>query len=246
MTHKQEHIVGLLQRLAVSLRTGENRHHAEFVSRLAAMLGTDAEYVATLYKLGRVEGMERFALRLLWYAENQTEASEPRSTGPVEDFEIEKLERVLAQVPGLASHEPRRESTLQLRDLSSSIAHFCSSVTALRREAFRDEEFIGVRSATFQALVLDAERIRTGAAAERNGDVEAFGKALRGFLEYVIMHSLMKDVRVVNLIENASLTLQTATETLGADDYDALHQTTLLLEHPATLLEQKRSREEGI
>jgi len=210
------------------------------------MLATDPEYEAILYKLGRVEGMETFALRLLWYAENHTEASDPRSSGPVEDYEIEKLERVLVQVPGFASHEVQRGSNIQPRDLSSSIVHFCSSVLALRREAFRDEEFIGVRSATFQTLALDAERIRTAAAAERSEDVEAFGKALRGFLEYVMMHSLMKDVRVVNLIENASLTLQTATETLGADDYDALHQTTLLLEHPATLLEQQRSREEGI
>jgi hypothetical protein len=96
-----------------------------------------------------------------------------------------------------------------------------------------------------QALSLDAERLRAAASAERNDDVERFGKALGSFLEYAMGQNLLGDVRVVNLIENASLTLQTTVETLGADDYDALHQTTLLLEHPVTLLEQHRSREEG-
>lgn len=243
MAEPQGHLVRLLQLLEVSQRADDQRTSAEFASRLAEMIAASSDYRATLRTLARVEGMEAFALRLLWCAERAGEVPEGNAGDPIVDYEIEHLRRALA--PGFSSAPPQPKASLDVRDLGSTVGQFCSSVAVLRREAFRGEEFSGARRATVQALALDGERLRAAAAAERNQDVEHFSRAFRGFLEYVLAQDLLEDVRVVNLIENASLTLQTAVETLGADDYDALHQTTLLLEHPSTLLEQHRSREEG-
>jgi hypothetical protein len=246
MANAQGHIVRILQIFEVSLRTGDNRARAEFVARLAEKIEAGADFAETLRRLYHVAGMQTFALRLMWYAERLSEISDVSTAEHIDDYEIEQLARALAEVPGFAGPEAEQGSGPRPRDLGSTVSHFCSSVAVLRREAFRDEEFTGARLATMQALALATERLRAAAVAEQNGDVEDFSRAFGGFLDFVMAQSLLGDVRVVNLIENASLTLQTATETLGADDYDALHQTTLLLEHPVTLLEQHRSREEGI
>jgi len=244
MVDAQKHVVRLLQMFEVSLRTGENRARAEFAARIAEMVAGGTDYADTLRSLSRVEGMEDFALRLMWCAERAAEIPDESTAERICEYEIEHLTDALAHVPKLTTPEPGPGHPP--RDLGATVTHFCSSVSALQREAFRGEEFLGTRRATMQTLALDAERLRAAASAERNEDVERFGRAFGGFLEYVLAQDLLSDVRVVNLIENASLTLQTAIETLGADDYDALHQTTLLLEHPVTLLEQHRSREEGI
>ena len=246
MVDAQKHVVRLLQMFEVSLRTGEYRARAEFAARLAEMVAAGTDYADTLRSLSRVEGMEDFALRLMWCAERAAGIPDESTAERICEYEIEHLAHALAQAPKLTTPESEHGPGLRPRDLGSSVTHFCSSVAAVQREAFRGEEFLGTRRATMQALALDAERLRAAAAAERNEDVERFGRAFGGFLEYILAQNLLSDVRVVNLIENASLTLQTAIETLGADDYDALHQTTLLLEHPVTLLEQHRSREEGI
>ena len=246
MADPQGHIIRILQTFEVSLRTGEERVRAEFVGRLGEMLAASTDYRETLYRLQRVNGMETFALRLLWCGERAPDIEDEGTTERIIEYEIEHLERALRSSPGFSLPGPQQGQGMPVRDLNSTVNHFCASVAALRREAFRNEEYTGARRATMQALVLDAERLRAAASAERNDEVEQFSKALGGFLEYAMGQNLLGDVRVVNLIENATLTLQTTVETLGADDYDALHQTTLLLEHPVTLLEQHRSREEGI
>ncbi|MGB6648805.1 MAG: hypothetical protein WBG01_09770, partial [Bacteroidota bacterium] len=102
---------------------------------------------------------------------------------------------------------------------------------------YKGGEFVGLTRPAVEALVKETEHLHAAASVERNSDVVQFSAAFARFAQFVLEKGLLQDVRVVNFMENASLTLETAVGTTGADDYDSLTQTTELLEKPDTLLD---------
>jgi hypothetical protein len=121
--------------------------------------------------------------------------------------------------------------------LDAAVRGFSASVAAIRHEALPDDHFVGLNDFSLRGLLKSAERLRDTARESDDPDVSRFGVACAGFLEFVLEKQLFNDVRVVNFLDNASLTLYTAVDTRSVDDLDSLQQTAELLSNPAALLE---------
>jgi hypothetical protein len=232
----RSYIVRLLRLLETSLVNGGHTRDADRVGRVVQRIAASDAIDQALETLYAIDGWEEFALRLIWYGGTDTD-----DTG--DPFAKELLDYRVATLQGLLlREEPPRETTDAQPPVSGDLSHaliaFGVALDELRREAYDGETFIGIPHGRLEALLLDAERLRALATAESSRDIERFLTAFHTFLGYVLRHHLTGDVRVVNLIDNANLMLQTVIETVGAEDFDSLQQTIALLEQPQTFFEK--------
>lgn len=121
--------------------------------------------------------------------------------------------------------------------LEAAVRAFSAAVAAITHESFAGERFRGVQESSIRALMRNVERLHDTAMVSGDTDVTRFSEASSGFLMYLLEHRLFNDVRVVNFLDNASLTLHTAIETRIADDVDSLQQMAELLSNPAALFD---------
>jgi hypothetical protein len=240
MTGEYGYIVRLLRRLETMLI--ESGHQAEGgrLGQITQRISRADDARAALATLYSVEGYDRFALRLLYYGEKMRETLVELPEERLLDYQIHELYAVLlSSSRGLNSlpEEPQPTPPPAKGNMEKAVEAFSTSMQDLRRTSFHQEEFAGIRRAQVDELRARLEDLHRAAKERGNADVARFATACSTFLAFVVDRKLLQDVRVVNILDNAGLTLQTVLQAVGADDYDSLHQMVQLLEDPATLLE---------
>jgi hypothetical protein len=189
-----------------------------------------------LTALYAVEGYSDFALRLMYYSETVTETLDGEPDDELLDYHVQELYDVLQSSEAGTLAAPASGGQ-QGADLKKGLERFAASLQAVKRTAYKDEVFAVINRSLLTALLQHVNDLGEIARRERATDIARFSAACSTFLRYVLDHEMLKDVRAVNIIDNAGLTLQTALHTAGEENFDSLQQMVQLLEDPATLLE---------
>jgi hypothetical protein len=233
-----EHMVinDLLQRMEEELLDCGRRGEGERIAQVAARLARARDLDRALESLYCVRGWEGVAVRLMWYGEQMRQAA----VGHASDADLAgyRLSQLLAAMPAPSNSalDQGRASGGRV-DLGEALFRFGSALEQLRRASFADGGFIGLPETLLDRVIAEAAVLRMVASAERSRDVARFAHAFRFFATYVRKHRILQDVRVLQVLGSANLTLQTVLETAEAEDFDSLDQTIALLENPRTLLQ---------
>jgi len=241
MSGEYGYIVRLLRRLETLLIESGHQSEGGRLGQIIQRISRADDARAALATLYSVEGYDQVALRLMYYGEKMRETLVELPEERLLDYQIRELYGVLlssSRALGAVPEEPARPSPPAKKgDLEKAAEAFSTSLQDVRRTAFHQEEFTGIRRAQVDDLRGRLEDLHRGAKEQGNADVARFATACGTFVSYVVDRKLLQDVRVVNILDNAGLTLQTVLQAVGADDYDSLQQMVQLLEDPATLLE---------
>ncbi len=237
MSGEQGYIVRLLRKLEFLLAQRGEQREAGRLGQIIQRIAKSDDARGAVKALYAVEGYDRLALRLLYYADTLGPLLSELPDERLIDFHVEQLDRALRGTDE-ADLTPRRVRHAPPQDVTGAMDQFVASVHELKRKAYaEDGTFEQIPRDPLEDLLRKAREL--GATADRNneGDISRFAGSVATFVHYVIDRSLSGDVRVVNILDNAVLTLQTFLPSVGADDIDSLTQTIQLLADPATLLE---------
>jgi hypothetical protein len=236
MSGEYGYIVRLLRKLEFLLSERGRQRDAGRVGQIIQRIARADDVRAALKTLYAVEGYDRLAQRLLYYADKmgpfQAEFPEERLI----EYHVGKLYEALVNE---GSGEARRtqQRVPPSGDVSQCVDEFASMLHELRRNATEGEQFREVRRDDLEKLLQKAHNLAVTAQRGGSADIARFAASAGTFVRFVLDRSLVKDVRVINILDNAVLTVQTILPSVGADDYDSLTQTNQLLADPATLLE---------
>ncbi len=237
MSGEYGYIVRLLRKLEFLLAQRGEQREAGRMGQIVQRVARADDVRAAIKALYAVEGYDRLALRLLYYADTLgpllTELPDERLI----DYHVEQLNRALLK-EGAAprAEQPVRRSPSE--EIAGAINQFVISLRDLRRGAEGEGGvFEAIVREDLEALGQKARELGVTAEREKEADVSRFAVAAGTFIRYVCDRELFRDVRVVNILDNAVLTVQTVLPSVGADDFDTLTQTIQLLSDPATLLE---------
>ncbi len=237
MSGEYGYIVRLLRKLEFLLAQRGEQREAGRLGQIIQRIAKSDDARGAAKALCAVEGYDRLALRLLYYADTLgpllTEIPDERLI----DYHVEQLDRALrgADEATLTRRPPRHTPS---QDVTGAMDQFVASVHELRRKAHPEGgTFDHIPREFLEALLRNAHDLGVTAERKNEGDISRFANSVTTFVHYVIDRSLFNDVRVVNILDNAVLTLQTFLPSVGADDIDSLTQTVQLLADPATLLE---------
>ena len=235
MAGEREHILDVLQLLESRLTSSNRSIDAGRISLVRLALSSSQHLDAALESLYGVQGYDQIALRLMWYAEKGSDPFAPVLTEHVVSRRADELLSMLpAELPA-----PAGPGTGEPKSMAAAVDEFGVAVEALKAGAFREGQFSELTEELAARLRASVRPLSRAGALEENPDVGRFADAVARFLELVRARSLARDVRVVNLLDSANLTLQTAMQTHAAEDYDSLQEITRLLENPLPLLEQQ-------
>lgn len=237
MSGEYGYIVRLLRKLEFLLAQRGEQREAGRMGQIVQRIAKSDDVRAAVKTLYAVEGYDRLALRLLYYADTLgpllTEIPDERLI----EYHVEQLDRALRGIDdsnlagGPARHPPSQ-------DVTGAMDQFVASVRELRK---RSDPAQGTPDSIppeqLEIILQKAHDLQLTADRENEADISRFATSVTTFVRYVIDRSLFGDVRVVNILDNAVLTLQTFLPSVGADDFDSLTQTIQLLADPATLLE---------
>ncbi len=237
MSGEYGYIVRLLRKLEFLLAQRGEQREAGRLGQIIQRIAKADDARGAVKALYAVEGYDRLALRLLYYADTLgpllTEIPDERLT----DYHVEQLDQALRGTDEAnLTRRPARHTPSQ--DVAGAMDQFVASVHELRRTAHPEGgSFEHIPRELLEALLQQAHDLGVTAERRNEGDITRFANSVTTFVHYVIDRSLFDDVRVVNILDNAVLTLQTFLPSVGADDIDSLTQTIQLLADPATLLE---------
>lgn len=237
MSGEYGYIVRLLRKLEFVLAQRGEQREAGRLGQIIQRIAKSDDARAAVKGLFAVEGYDRLALRLLYYADTLgpllTEIPDERLT----EYQVEQLDHALRGADEAdLTRRPARHVPSQ--DVTGAMDQFVAAVHELRRKAQQGGgDLDHVPRELLEALLQKAHELGATADRENEGDISRFAASVTTFVRYVIDRSLFEDVRVVNILDNAVLTLQTFLPSVGADDFDSLSQTIQLLADPATLLE---------
>jgi hypothetical protein len=232
------YVVRVLRKL--ESRLIESEHHLEGgrVGLIVQRLSKADNIRSVLADLYTVEGYDRFALRLMYYGETVKDALGAMPDERLVDHHVRELFAALLSHPAPAATPEVQESPAETNaDLGRLLEEFEASLQALKRCSFKDEAFTGVDRESLEGFLQKTNDLGVIARKEKVVDVARFSAACSTFVHYALDQGLLKDVRVINILDNASLTLQTVLQTAGEENVDALQQMVQLLEDPSTLLE---------
>jgi hypothetical protein len=237
MSGEYGYIVRLLRKLEFLLAQQGEQREAGRMGQIVQRIARADDVRAAVKGLYAVEGYDRLALRLLYYADTLGPLLTELPDDRLIEYHVEQLHHALQNPEGLPLvQRPTRRPPSQ--SLSGAIDQFVGSLRELRRGAEKEEGvFERIQSEHLRLFLQKAQDLGTTAEQENAGDVARFASSVGTFVRYVLDRSLFDDVRVVNILDNAVLTLQTVLPSIGADDFDSLTQTIQLLADPATLLE---------
>jgi hypothetical protein len=237
MSGEYGYIVRLLRKLEFLLAQRGEQREAGRMGQIVQRVARADDVRAAIKGLYAVEGYDRLAMRLLYYADTLgpllTELPDERLI----EYHVEQLSRALRKEGDLPrAQRPARRSPSE--EIAGAINQFVLSLRDLRRGAEGDGGvFEAIRRGDLEALGGKARDLGVTAERENEADVGRFAAAAGTFIRYVCDRELFRDVRVVNILDNAVLTVQTVLPSVGADDFDSLTQTIQLLADPATLLD---------
>lgn len=232
MSGHQSYIVRLLRRLESSISVPGSELFRTRLGRVVQRISRADDLRDALERLYAVEGFDRLALRLLWVMERPLPQSNLLEN-ELMDHEVRQMEWVLrpSQDDGPAPLSP-----LQARPVDTffeQLHRFGRAVEGLRRPPGEDEA-----DADRLYRLLNATASLSSAAREAgNGRVERFCDAFSRFIHHALDERKASDVRVVNVLENANLTLQTVVESCSVQEDDTLQNMIVLLDDPRRLLD---------
>jgi hypothetical protein len=238
MSVGQSYIIRVLRNVETWL--GENRHAAEgakvgkIIQRIAQAESVDE----ALGELHRVEGFRDFSLHLMWMLQR---AQQPgfAATEQIVNHHAALLTSLLT-----TESEPEGEQDVveqptlpaTIDKLYLSLHKFGRSMDAMKRGALVDGMFHGIDEESIYVLLNSLAELGESASSSGRKDALQFTEACTGFVHYAVEKSLLQDVRVLNVLDNANCTLQTVFEAGGGEDHDSLQSTIDLLKQPNELL----------
>jgi hypothetical protein len=236
MTGGYSYVMRLLRRLESRLMEGGRHLEAGRLGMILQRFSKTDNLRTALAELYAVEGYSVFALRLMYYSETIADALGGEPDDRLLEYHVQDL---LASLQEAVPETPPAGPPVggQPADVRKALEKFEASLQAVKRAAYRDEQFAGINRGTMAAFLQHVNDLGEIARRERAADIARFSAACSTFVRYVLDHDLLKDVRAVNIIDNASLTLQTTLHAAGEENFDSLQQMVQLLEDPATLLE---------
>lgn len=238
MSGVQGYIVRVLRRVEASLRDDDCHAESATLGKIIHKMSRAENGVEALESLYAVRGLDQFALRLMWSLEHASSASGELNSD-VLDNEVEILKSVYksSMVNGRAPSKPKNvEQTPTAEILYDALHKFGRVVEDIRRESFDGEQFRSIGEERLFRILHETGSLQRAAAAAGNDAVVKFSGACSGFVQYTLDHALVHDVRIVNVLENANITLQTSLAA-GEEDFDSLQQTIELLQAPEKLLD---------
>jgi hypothetical protein len=233
MAGEREHILDVLQALEARLTSSNRTTDAARIGVIRRAVLSNQHLDAALETLYGVRGMHEVALRLMWYAEKGRDPYASVPTGQTVSRRVDELLAILpadSPAPGDVVEEPMT--------IVEAVDAFGVALEAVKRGAYQDGKFAGVSDDLVGRLRAAARPLALTAGLQEDRDVARFAEAVGRFLDHARARSLTRDVRVVNLLDSANLTLQTVMQTHAAEDYDSLQEVTRLLENPLPLFEQ--------
>lgn len=156
----------------------------------------------------------------------------------VMDYHAEVLAHLLLGEPeGCGNGDRAVTLSGEVDRMSISLHRFGRIIEEMKRAAFGASEFKGVAEELLRNLVTELAALKCNSLSSGRKDTGEFAAAAIAFVQYVMEHSLLRDVRVVNILDNANCTVQTVLEMPGIEDDDSLHTMTQLLGQPKQLLD---------
>jgi hypothetical protein len=239
MVPEQTYITKLLQTLERTLLDGGRVAEGEMVGLVATRLSHAENIDTALQTLYGVSGWEAVAVKLMWYVEHiRRESPEGVASEAVFRHHVSEV-RALLPITEDQKFPVDQAATAQSTDLREALARFGMALENLRRASFVGGSFSGLPETVLERVIGEAALLQMIASAQRCRDVARFARAFMFFATHVQEHGILQDVRVLQLIGTANLTLQTVLVTLQAEDFDSLYQTIALLESPRTLLQEQ-------
>lgn len=230
------HIVALLGALRDYLSATGRQADAGRASLIHDAVAQAPDLDRALEGLYAVRGFGDFALRLMWYADR---SRDPLAGELTSEFVSRAVNVLLGLLPPVHGPEGARPTPPPEAppEVSAAIESLGDLVKSIGRQTLDEQGFRGIPPRFLERLRKQAITLGRSAELENNEDVHQFSKAMERFIDLVITRDLAGDVRVLNMLDSAALTLQTASSTLAGEDIDSLQQTTQLLEDPLPLLE---------
>ena len=239
MSGPQSYIVRLLRKVEASFTDGQHQAEAAMLDKIIHKISHTEKVEEALETLYSVKGLDRFALRLMWSLDHvgiDTNALE----GTVIDYEVDALRSLV----GTLRNGERKPSGPQqivslkpLDDFYEALHKFGRAVEEVNRRSFEGDRFMGIDQDLLYRVLNESAALQRCAELAEKQDVVRFAEALSALVQFVVEQQVLGDVRVVNLLANANLALQTILESAGEEDYDSLQQTIELLKTGRTLLE---------
>jgi hypothetical protein len=239
MAESQSYIVRLLRKVETALEDGRLRGHRVMMDKVVYRLSHAEDMHGALERLYAVRGYDRFALRLMWLLEHTREQTDRLETSVV-DYDVENL---IEELKG--SENPERdggkysaqEPIEHQEAFHDSLHRFGRILDDVRRRSFDGNAFRGVEEDALHQILAENEALQNAAGAINQHDVVKFTKACSSFVTYALDNGLLHDVRVMNMLDHANLTLQTVLATAGTEEYDSLQKSIELLQNPKELLD---------
>lgn len=236
MPGEYSYVVRVLRRLESTLIESGYQVEGGRVGLILQRLSRADSIRSVLADLYTVEGLDQFALRLMYYGETVKDAFGAMPDDRLVEHHVRELFAALMAHP---VREPAAapQAVPPTADLNRALSEFDISFQRLKRESYRDEVFVRIERPPLEAFLQKTNDLGEVARKERSADVGRFSAACSTFVRFVLDKNALNDVRVINILDNASLTLQTVLETAGEENVDALQQMIQLLSDPSTLLE---------
>ena len=230
----------LVRNVELALQDGALRGQRAMMAKIVSRLSHTEDIHGALEHLYAVHGYDRFALRLMWLLEHAAERGESLE-GPATEYDVENLLDDLRPLgnteEGPRGHPGDAPAARDLEAFHESLYTFGRVLEDLRRHAFDGRTFRGLEEDALYQVLAETDALQKTARAAGQGDVVKFAAACTGFVTYALDHGHLHDVRVVNMLEHANLTLQTVLAAPGTEEYDSLQKNIELLQNPGELLE---------
>ena len=241
MSGAQSYIVRLLRKVEMSLLNDRHQIEGAMMGKIIDKFSHSDDVEDALESLFSVKGFDEFALRLMWSLEKRGKEVNGLD-GRLIDYEVESLSSLLKRpTTGGELSSPKEAVELQsvhaLDGFYEALHKFGRVIEETRRNLYDGESFKGINQDSLFRILHATGSLEEAATSARKDDVVMFTKTLAQFVQYVMDHGLFKDVRIMNIVDNANLTLQTVMEAAGTENRDSLQQTIALLGHPRELLD---------
>ncbi len=237
MPTAQTYMVRLLRE--VENRLGRNGHPGEAlkVGKIMQRLAQADDVQEELENLYKVECFSEFAMNLMWQLKGIEQGTLGSDNGAADHYASELAEILLARLGKTMDVTPPVAEPERSDMLTDSQHEVGSLIEELKRRSVILEEFKGIEESQLRKLLGGLLALREQASSLGRGDLARYADACRGFVQYVVDHSLFRDVRVLNILDSANLTLQTALATADVEDHSCLESTIQLLTQPKNLLD---------
>ncbi len=240
MSEAQGYIVRLLRKVELALQDGALRGQRGVMAKVVSRLSHTDDVHASLERLYAVHGYDRFALRLMWLLEHAAERTD-RLDGPATEYDVENLLddlKPLAVVPSGGKDSAGVSSRPEgLEVFHESLHAFGRALDDVRRRSFEAHTFVGLEEDSLYQILAHTDALQRAARGVGKEDVVKFTTACSEFVSYALDRGRLRDVRVINMLEHANLTLQTVLAAPGTEEYDSLQKSIELLQNPREVLE---------